>query len=305
MHSTATRVLTALVTGGVLISSAGYAYADDISNNLDPSVDAVAEVMALNAGGTDGTTQLYLIERNGDGKNGCNLTGSTALTLALTSSNTAVATVSPPSVTFSGCGETKAVTVTPVAGGSATVSASQTSNTTEGSFNLAPVAFAVNVAAAAPSNTAPSVSVLGVTGGASYNKGSVPAASCSVTDAEDGPSSFPATLSAVTGTYASDGLGTQTASCSYTDAGRLTASASETYGIVDPSAPVISGTLTPGCAERRERLVHLQRGVGLDGQRAPVPELAADDRLPGPERARGSGCDHLQLLGQQRRRRRC
>ena len=58
-------------------------------------------------------------------------------------------------------------------------------------------------------------------GGASYDKGSVPAATCQVTDAEDGNSSFAATLSAITGPYASDGIGSQTASCSYTDEGGL------------------------------------------------------------------------------------
>ena len=85
----------------------------------------------------------------------------------------------------------------------------------------------------------------GVTGGASYDKGSVPAATCQVTDAEDGNSSFAATLSAVTGPYASTGSARQTASCSYTDGGGLTASASETYSIVDPSAPGIGYTLDP------------------------------------------------------------
>ena len=42
-----------------------------------------------------------------------------------------------------------------------------------------------------------------------------------------------------------DGIGSQTASCSYTDGGGLTASASETYSIVDPSGPVIGYTLDP------------------------------------------------------------
>jgi hypothetical protein len=98
-------------------------------------------------------------------------------------------------------------------------------------------------------NTAPTVTVADVTGGASYNKGSVPVAMCSVTDAEDGPSSFPATLSAVTGPYASDGIGDQTASCSYTDGGGLTATDSVTYGIVDPSPPSIEHTLNPAAAD--------------------------------------------------------
>jgi hypothetical protein len=216
---------------------------DDISNNIDPSIDAVAEVMPLNVGGPNGSTTLYVTPSNGDGKNGCNLTGSTTLGLSVASSNTSVAAVSPSSVTFTSCSDTKTLTVTPVAQGSATISVSQTSNSTGGSFNLAPATFTVNVAP--PANTAPSVVVAGVTGGASYNKGSVPAATCQVTDAEDGNSTFAATISAVTGPYASDGIGSQTASCTYTDGGGLTAAASETYSIVDPSPPSIGYTLTP------------------------------------------------------------
>ncbi|HVE94069.1 MAG TPA: hypothetical protein VNB24_04050, partial [Acidimicrobiales bacterium] len=106
--------------------------------------------------------------------------------------------------------------------------------------------FNVTVTCTPPSNTAPTVSVTGVTSGASYNKGSVPAAVCSVTDAQDGPSTFPATLSAITGPYAADGIGSQTASCSYTDAGPgpLSDTDSVSYNIVDSSAPVITPTVT-------------------------------------------------------------
>jgi hypothetical protein len=231
------------MTCSVLLAIPAIALADDISNNLDASVDAAAETMPLTLGGDNGTTDLYIVERNGDGKNGCNLTGSTTASFSVSSSNTAVATVSPSSVTFGACGETKTLTVTPVGEGTATISLAQTANTTAGTFNLAPATFTVNVTP--PPNTAPTVTVGGVTGGASYNKGSVPAATCNVVDAEDGNSSFPATLSAITGPYASDGIGSQTASCEYTDGGGLQASASETYGIVDPSAPVITKVVTP------------------------------------------------------------
>jgi len=234
--------VTALTTSATF-GFAGVALADDVINNLDSTVDAAAEAMPLNVGGSNGSTQLYIAPQNGDGKNGCNLTGATSLVLSVLSSNTAVATVSPSSVTFTSCGDTKILTVTPVSQGSSTVSVSQTSNTTAGTFNLAPATFNVNVAP--PANTAPSISVAGVTGGASYNKGSVPSATCQVTDAEDGNSSFAATLSAVTGPFASDSIGSQTANCSYTDGGGLTASASETYSIVDPSAPVVGYVLSP------------------------------------------------------------
>jgi hypothetical protein len=225
---------------GVIFAIAGAAFADDISNNLDASVDAVAEVMPLTVGGANGTTRLYVAPQNDDGKHGCNLTGSTTASISLASSNPSVATVSPSSITFTSCVTSSTgpiVTVTPVAQGTATISATLISNTTAGTFNVAPVTFTVTVAP--PPNTPPQVSVAGVTGGASYNKGSVPAATCEVTDAEDGNPSFAATLSAVTGPYASDGIGQQTASCSYTDGGGLAATASKTYAIVDPSAPGI------------------------------------------------------------------
>lgn len=91
----------------------------------------------------------------------------------------------------------------------------------------------------APTNTAPSVSVSGVSSGASYEHGSVPAAMCDVVDAEDGSSSFAATLSAISGTHAAFGLGSQTASCSYTDGGGLSDGDSVTYSIVDLTGPVV------------------------------------------------------------------
>jgi hypothetical protein len=216
---------------------------DDISNNLDATLDATAEVMPLTVGGANGSTILAVTPRNGDGKNGCNLTGSTTLVVAIASSDQTVATVSPSSATFTACGDTRTLTITPVAAGSTTISVSQTSNNSGGTFNLAPATFTVNVSP--PPNTAPTLTVGGVSMGGSYDKGSVPAATCDVVDAEDGNSSFAATLSPITGPNAGDGIGSQTASCSYTDGGGLMASASATYSIVDPSAPSISYVLAP------------------------------------------------------------
>ena len=78
-----------------LTAMAGAASADEISNDLDASIDAAAENMPLNVGGATGSTTLYVAPRNSDGKNGCNLTGSPTLGLSIASSNSAVATVSP------------------------------------------------------------------------------------------------------------------------------------------------------------------------------------------------------------------
>jgi hypothetical protein len=135
------------------------ARADDISNNLDATIDTDLEVMTLTAGGANGTTQLRVVTQNDDGKNGCNLTGSTTLVVLVSSSNTAVATVSPSSITFTSCGATPTVTVTPGSAGTAVISLGQTSNNTGGSFNLAPASFTVTVAEAPASDTtAPDIS---------------------------------------------------------------------------------------------------------------------------------------------------
>jgi len=220
---------------------------DDIANKLDASIDAVAEVMPLTVGGANGITTLYVIPTNDDdGKNGCNFTGNTTtLGVSVTSNNTTVATVSPSSLSFGNCGDVRTLTVTPVGEGTATIIVAQTSNNTGGTFNFAPATFTVNVATPTSANTAPVLTIIGVTGGDSYNKGSVPAATCDVKDTEDGNSTFAATLSAVTGPYAADGIGSQTADCTYKDGGGLTATSSVTYSIVDPSAPSLSSTLNP------------------------------------------------------------
>lgn len=244
------RSLTAILAAVPLFltATAGAALADTVSDNLDGVIDATAEIMPLNLG-QQGTTQLAITEGNGDGKNGCNLTGSTTLVVAVTSSNAVVATVSPSSVTFTSCGDVHELTVHALAEGSSTVSLTQTSNSTDGTFDLAPATFTVNVTAPAPANTAPAVSVSGVTGGAQYAKGSVPLATCDVTDAEDGPSTFDASLSEISGSDPSDGIGSQTASCSYTDKGGLTVSSSATYTIYDPTAPIVTYTLNPASPE--------------------------------------------------------
>src|SRR5687768_2189928 len=249
-------IMAMLVTSLVL--------ADQVVNNLDLSVDAAFETMALNVGGSNGSTTLRIIEQNGDGKNGCNLTGSSSqLTVSIASSNTSVATVSPSSVTFNSCGDTRVVTVMPVSQGSANITLSFVSVTTSSggvtssSFDLLPGRFTVNVAP--PPNTAPVVSVTGVTHASSYEFGSVPAAGCSAQDVEDGDSTFAASSSSISGALSAYGLGTQTATCSYTDLGGLTTTVEATYEIVDTTAPSISasaGSYVAGAWTNQDVTVH-------------------------------------------------
>ena len=240
LRRSAASALTALL----LLAGVTTAYADDISNNLDTTVDATYEALPLSAGAS-GSVTFFTVNRNGDGDNGCNLQGTTEkLVVDVVSSNPAVATVSPSQLTFDNCvsleNSTKTVMVTAVAAGTADVHLSLVSNNSGGAFNLDPARFTVTVSPTTPTNTAPTVAVTGVTSGAAYEFGSVPAAQCEVTDAEDGDSSFPATLSAISGPLAAYGLGELTASCSYTDAGGLTAVDSVTYSIVDTTDPTIT-----------------------------------------------------------------
>jgi len=97
-------------------------------------------------------------------------------------------------------------------------------------------------------NTAPQVSVTGVTDGQEYRTSSVPTAGCSVLDAEDTNES--AAPNVTNGAY--NALGSHTVTCSYTDGGGLSDSDSVTYTVIrdlDTTAPVISYTLTPAVAD--------------------------------------------------------
>ena len=101
----------------------------------------------------------------------------------------------------------------------------------------------------APPNTKPSVALNGVEDGGTYEIGSVPAATCDVTDKEDGNSTDDAVLS---GTL-SHGLGSQTATCDYTDEGGLAADTkTATYTIVDTGNPTISSELNPSTANAND-----------------------------------------------------
>ena len=83
------------------------------------------------------------------------------------------------------------------------------------------------------------MAVTGFSEGASFELGAdtLPTAGCAATDAEDGPSS--PTPSIDSSGLDAHGLGLIKVTCSYTDQGGLTASASAMYSIVDTTAPVI------------------------------------------------------------------
>jgi hypothetical protein len=225
----------------ILSTPLAAAHADDIYNDLDTTIDATAESMSLAVDGPHGTTNLRVQPRNGDGKNGCNIQGGEVATFAVTSSDPAVATVSPGTVTFDSCGAAPQLTVAGRSAGTATVTLSELTNTTGGSFDVAPATFTVSVTGA-PANTAPTVDVTGVSDGQLVELGidAAPVPGCAADDAEDGPSA-PAPVVDDSGLDGL-GLGDVTVTCSVTDAGGLTATDVATYTVVDTTPPVITRT---------------------------------------------------------------
>jgi hypothetical protein len=212
------------------------AFADDVTNNLDASVDAAFEAMGLSVGGAVGVNTYSIVPRNGDGKNGCNLIGGTTLTVSVSSSNTGVATVSPTPLTFTSCGDSKVVTITPVAIGTANITLSQVSNTTGGTFALGTASFTVNVSAPLDT-TAPSLALpANITAEATGPSGAVVNFSATATD--DNPVNPVVTCVPASGSTFP--LGETTVGCSATDIAGNTAVGSFTVTVVDTTAPEIT-----------------------------------------------------------------
>jgi hypothetical protein len=224
MFASRARKSFSVMVGAVGVTAAlvAVAYAD----TLQDSITGTGSVQLVAGDATSSGTATVRVVANsaaGDPDPGCNFdTAAEHVTVAIDTPPGVSAT--PSSVTFTTCGTNTTITFkasSTATSGSAT--ARITDNTSGGTFvNQVDIPITVT-----HPNTAPTVTVAGVTAGASYDKGAVPTATCEVTDAEDGNSSFAATLSAITGPNAADGIGEQTASCSYTDGGGLTASGSE------------------------------------------------------------------------------
>ena len=188
----------------------------------------------------------------GDTQNSCNPGGGTPATLTVT--KPAAVTVAPASRIYSSCDTTQFFDFSSNTPGSYQISVS-VADAGGGVYVTSGATFTLTVTQPLVVNTAPVVKISGVSGGGSYEFGNVPVARCDVTDKEDGESSFDASLSAITGPRAAEGLGSQTASCNYDDSGdpSLNAKASATYTIVDTSKPLVTVD-APAPTEATDRL---------------------------------------------------
>jgi hypothetical protein len=229
----------------------GAAQADIVSNTVvaggSPTV-AAGETTSI------GYSIQNQNRQDGDPENNCNADSRTPATLSVNAPS--AVTVSPASRTYTSCGTTQYFDFSSKTAGSYTISVAVADAGT-GTYSTTGATFTLTVTKPLVVNTAPVVKISGVTAGAAYEFGNVPVARCDVTDQEDGLSSFDASLSAITGTRAAEGLGSQTASCNYNDNGdpSLNAKASVTYSIVDTRKPLVeadspapkeaTGALTP------------------------------------------------------------
>jgi hypothetical protein len=231
-------LLIALMSGGL---SAGVAFADTVSNNVDATVDANVESLPLTVSGSNGTVILSVNPVNLDGKNGCNLTGDKTLTVSITSDHSEIATVSPNTATFTSCGDTVSLTVTPVTEGEATVSVAQTANDTGATFDLTTATFKAVVSGAAPvvilDTTPPTLHLPSDITGVEATSGSGAVVTYTATSDDITPDHPAVTCDMPSGsTFA---LGTTVVNCSATDAANNTATGSFSVTVEDTTAPTL------------------------------------------------------------------
>jgi len=254
------RLSLLFMSFALMLALPAMAFADQLANNIDDTIDGEYEAMALETGGKAKEAKIYIVATD-DAQNNCNLNDPREkITVRVTSSATSVATAkwtdtNDRLIDFTGCGRDDGKMLKVTSGDAASEEDQKDSilpaeitfditydNTDRGNFNVNRAQF--KVFTTKPSNNAPTVSITGVQAGASYEVGSVPTAGCLVADAEDANESATPVVGAVTGPLSADGIGSQTVTCSYTDGGGLTEVAKATYTINDTGAPSSSHQLS-------------------------------------------------------------
>ena len=241
------RAVAAVATAAITLLAGGAPFAHNVTVDGDTIATATSDLVATAC--TLPVTRAGLVEvkRTGGDKNSLHFLPGETLTVEISDTSAQVATtVTQPSIVvpadYTDNGANTAFTFpisTRISSGAATGSTTVSIKVTSPSYTTAKEAtFGVSWNCTA--NVAPVVTVGGVSNGARYEFGSVPAATCAWTDDKDGSGTGTPTLSSITGSRAAAGLGSQTATCSKTDSGGLTTTASATYSIVDTTPPAIS-----------------------------------------------------------------
>lgn len=244
--SAPSRLLAAFAAATLTLFSAGSAFADQVAADGDTVATATTDLVATACTLPVTRSGLVEVKRTGGANTLHYLPGET-LSIAITDGSSQVTTtlvggavVVPNEYTANGARQSFTFPVsTTISSGAATGSTTVAVKVTSNAYPAGDTAT-FGVSWDCTSNTAPVMTLTGVTAGGSYEFGSAPTPTCSWTDDHDGSGSVTPTVSALSGPRAADGLGSRTASCSYTDAGGLSGTASATYSIVDTTAPALS-----------------------------------------------------------------
>lgn len=232
MHVDASQQLCATIMTAVLIfSSVGqHAFADNVQNDV-----VVGGNDTIYSGGST-TINYRITANNGDGQTGCNAADSTPATLTINSP--ASVSKSTSSLTFTGCGTNKPVTLSSSVPGNYVITVS-VSDGGVGTYNVNPATFTLHVLTP-PDTTPPVIAhvVTGTLGSNGWYIGDV-TVTWTVTDSE---STITSTSGCNPSTTSSDTAGT-TLTCTATSAGG-TASSSVTIKR-DATAPSITATASP------------------------------------------------------------
>lgn len=256
MRSRFRTTLVSAAAAALVLSSAGLAIASSVDTAV-VDVTAPTNAVTIDAGGSpapitinasvtgkqDGTS-TFEVYRDWSVKDG-----------VFTGSNPQTFTVGPraaqdPANTFSTSGTVAADAGQ--AGGTFTLSVGvfdiTNSNSTGAKLSAGTAGgYQVTVVVPAPSNTPPTVAVTGFADGDTFEIGAEPTPGCDVQDAEDtNPTAEPSIDRSGVDEH---GLGDVTVTCSYTDGGGLSDSASATYTIVDTGDPTITHTVSPATAD--------------------------------------------------------
>jgi hypothetical protein len=240
-------VVAAVAAVATTLFVGGAAFADNVSVDGDTVAVATSDIVARSCSLPVTRAGLVEVKRTGGDKSVHFLPGE-VLDVVITDSSSQVETtvtrtpvVVPAGFTENGANTAFTFPISTTIGPGAAVGSTTVSITVTSVANTEERTATFGVSWDCRANTAPVVTTGGVSDGASYEYGAVPAATCAWTDDVDGSGTATPTLSAITGSRAAAGLGSQTASCSATDSGGLTTTASATYSIVDTTPPVISG----------------------------------------------------------------
>ena len=165
----------------------GIAFADEVVNDLDNTIDNQFEILALTAGGAAGSVGIKIVATEDRGESGavCNVSVADPLRVVASSSDATKASVPSTALVFTACNVTQTVSVTPVAAGVADITFAKASdNTNNKTFEFMKARFKANVAAPADS-TPPVITpvVTGTLGGDGWYTSNV-GLTWTVTDAE-------------------------------------------------------------------------------------------------------------------------